>query len=179
MSRLSKLPLLLPSGVEIELMQLHIIVKGTKGELKNNIPKFITISQNLNKLYVTLTTTDKKTLPYLGLGYSIIKNMIEGVSKGFSKKLQMVGIGYKANYTNSTLTLNVGYSHPIKFLIPAEINLKIDNFTNITIDGIDKQLVGDLASKIRNIRSPEPYKGKGIRYTNEVIRYKAGKSGKK
>jgi large subunit ribosomal protein L6 len=105
--------------------------------------------------------------------------MIEGVSKGFSKKLQMVGIGYKANYTNSTLTLNVGYSHPIKFLIPAEINLKIDNFTNITIDGIDKQLVGDLASKIRNIRSPEPYKGKGIRYTNEVIRYKAGKSGKK
>lgn len=179
MSRLSKLPIILPKDVEININQSNVVTHGPKGVLSTPVPEFINISQNVNKLYFKLLIKNKKTFPYLGLIYSTIKNMIEGISQGFSKKLQMVGIGYKANFSNSILNLNVGYSHPIKFSIPTEINLKVDNFTNITIEGIDKQIVGDIASKIRNIRSPEPYKGKGIRYINETINYKAGKSGKK
>ncbi len=179
MSRLSKLPLILPSEVKVEIDKIVISIKGPKGSLTKTFPNCINILNESNKLHLELIDNLKNNIPYLGLTYSRIKNMIIGVSQGFCKKLQMVGIGYKANFENSILTLNVGYSHPIKLNIPHEINLKVDNYTNINIEGIDKELVGNIASQIRNIKIPEPYKGKGIRYINEIINYKAGKSGKK
>ncbi len=179
MSRLSKLPLILPSEVKVEIDKILISIKGPKGGLIKTLPKCINILNEANKLHVKLIDNLKSNIPYLGLTYSTIKNMIIGVSQGFCKKLQMVGIGYKANFDNNILTLNVGYSHPIKLNIPYGINLKVENSTNISIEGIDKELIGNTASQIRNIKIPEPYKGKGIRYINEIINYKAGKSGKK
>ncbi len=180
MLRLGKLPITIPSNVQIEINKPYVTVNGPLGQLTKILPSCVDFSQNLNILSVLLAKESKETLPFLGLTRTLIQNMINGVLHGFSKQLQMIGIGYKAVLENTnTLILYCGYSHTVELQIPLSLNLKIENFTLLTIFGIDKILVGQFAAQIRSIKSPEPYKGKGIRYVNELISFKTGKSVKK
>jgi large subunit ribosomal protein L6 len=179
MSRIGKLPISIPKNVNLTLSDNNLEVKGPHGILNQKIPEEITIEIENDTIKILKTEETRSARQKHGLIRSLIKNMVLGTTTKFQKKLQMIGVGYRAQVKGKELTLNVGYSHPVIFPIPEDIEIKVETNTNLTIAGANKENVGLLASKIRATRPPEPYKGKGIRYSNEIVLRKAGKSGKK
>jgi large subunit ribosomal protein L6 len=179
MSRLGKLPIELKDGVQARIEDNFIIVKGKKGELKQALSNLIKLEISEQEIKVSIDDlTDKKKRAFWGLYRSLIANMAEGVTNGFKKQMEVNGVGYKANVAGRILNLNVGYSHPVPFALPEGIDAVVEGKI-ITISGIDKQLVGETSAQIRKVRKPEPYKGKGIKYVDEIIRRKEGKSAAK
>jgi len=175
MSRVGKQKIDVPDGVSVKVQDGHILVNGPKGELKQFLPDFFKIKMQDNKLSFSVSNPDiKKQKAIWGTFARLIFNMMVGVTEGFEKKLELVGVGYRVNLTGDKLVLKVGFSHPVEFLLPKGVDAQIKQ-NIITISGIDKQLVGEIAAQIRRIKKPEPYKGKGIKYVDEVIRRKAGK----
>ena len=179
MSRIGKLPITLPNDVKIEVTGTHIKVTGSKGTLERNLRPEIAINVDSDKISCSPKGSSKQTMAYWGLTRTLINNMILGVHAGFTKKLAVEGVGYRANINGKILTLSVGYSNPVDFELPEGIAAAVDKDNSITIQGIDKELVGQTAARIRDIRKPEPYKGKGIRYIDEHIVRKVGKAGGK
>jgi len=177
MSRIGKLPIELPENVKCTWKDSRVTVEGPKGKLEKCITFSGEIEVKKDSVRLTSDESDIKKKALYGLARSLINSMVIGVTEGFSKTLKIVGVGYKAQKQKKTLLLNVGFSHTINFLIPEDIKLDVPDMTTIIISGIDKQLVGQVAADIRKFRPPEPYKGKGIIYSNEVIRRKAGKAG--
>jgi large subunit ribosomal protein L6 len=156
-----------------------VTIKGARGSLTQEIPVDITIEQEDGQLILSRPSDNKQHRAFHGLSRALVANMVEGVTNGFEKKLELVGVGYRAQMQGSKLVINIGFSHPVEIDAPAGIEFEVPAATKITVRGIDKQLVGNTAAHIRAIRKPEPYKGKGIKYENETIRRKAGKSGAK
>ena len=179
MSRIGKSPISIPDKVQVSINGDAITAKGPKGELNFVKSNIINIEQDGNSIIVKRFSEDKKSKSLHGLTRSIVNNMVTGVSTGFKKVLQIEGVGFKAEMKGKRLFLNLGYSHPIVVLPPDGINFATPNATTVEIEGFDKQLLGEVAFKIRDLRKPEPYKGKGIRYQGEYIRRKAGKSASK
>lgn len=179
MSRLGKLPINLPAGVSSKIEQNFILVKGPKGELKVLVNPIIEIKEEDGALIIKPKDMEAKNASAMwGLIWSLVRNAVIGVSEGFLIKLEINGVGYKANVNGSKLNMSLGFSHPIEFPLPAGITAVVEG-NAISLSGIDKQLVGEMAAQIRKIRKPEPYKGKGVKYSNEIIRRKAGKSATK
>ncbi len=176
MSRIGRKPIQVPSGVSVTINGNEIKIKGPKGELGISYHPNISVSFNDNIIEVTRPDDLKENRALHGLTRALIQNMIKGVTEEYKKILDIVGVGYKAELKGNNLLLSIGYSHPIYFIPPAGIKLETPTPTQIIVSGIDKQLVGQVASKIRSFRKPEPYKGKGIKYSTEVIRRKAGKT---
>ncbi len=175
MSRIGRKPIQIPEKVEVKIEGDLILIKGPKGELKNKLPAGVTVEKNGQELIVKVKDeTDKKYRSLWGTWRQLINNMLVGVTQGFEKKLEINGIGFRAEVRGKELVLNVGYSHPVNYAIPQGLEIKVDKNT-IIVTGFDKQLVGETAAQIRQIKKPEPYKGKGIRYFDEVVRRKAGK----
>jgi large subunit ribosomal protein L6 len=179
MSRIGKNPIAVPSGVTITLDGNKITVKGPKGELSRTIPADMMISQESGTVTVNRPSDDPKHKALHGLSRTLIANMVEGVTKGFSKQLDIVGVGYKAETRPYGLQLALGFSHPVEYKAPKGITLKAPQPTQILIEGANKEVVGQVAAELRSLRPPEPYKGKGIKYAGEQIRRKAGKAGGK
>lgn len=180
MSRIGMKPIDIPSGVSVEIDDKnHVTVKGPKGTLEETMDKSITITEENNVIKVERHSEDKKHRALHGLTRTLIHNMVLGVTDGFSKKLEIVGVGYRAAKKGDTLLLTLGYSHPIEMKDPEGITTEVPNQLEIWVKGADKQQVGNYAAKIRSWREPEPYKGKGIKYAGEHIRRKEGKTGKK
>lgn len=176
MSRIGKNPIIIPAGVQVTLDALEIKVKGPKGELAQALHRQVKVEQQEQSLMVTVKNPeDKKQRALWGLYRSLIQNMVVGVNEGYKKELEINGVGFKAEVRGNVLVLNVGYSHPVDFSIPAGIKIEV-NKNVITVTGIDKQFVGEIAANIRKIRKPEPYNGKGIKYLDEVIKRKVGKT---
>jgi large subunit ribosomal protein L6 len=178
-SRIGRKPISLPPGVEIKIENNIITVKGPKGVLSQSIPEDITIEREESELLVKRPSDAKRHRAMHGLARALVANMVTGVTSGFEKKLEMVGVGYRAQMQGSKLVINIGFSNPVEVEPPQGIEFEVPAVTKITVKGIDKQLVGNTAADIRAIRKPEPYKGKGLRYENEVVRRKAGKTGAK
>ncbi len=178
MSRIGKKEIKLPAGIHTIINNNNISIKGPKGELNYQYSDLIEIIQIDNIIKLQKKENTKKAQEIHGLSRSIINNMVIGVSKGFEKKLTIEGVGYRSQLEGNNLILNLGYSHPIKIEPPKNISISIKDSTNISITGINKQVVGEIAAKIRSMRPPEPYKGKGIRYIDEIVRKKVGKAGK-
>lgn len=177
MSRIGKLPVQIPEKVNVNLEKDNLlIVKGPKGELQKNFSDKMEIIVEDSRIVVNRKNEDKFSRSLHGLTRSLIANMVEGVSNGFLKKLEIVGVGYKAEMKGKKLILNIGYSHAIVVGFPDNIAINVPTPTEIQVSGIDKELVGLVAAKIRSFRKPEPYKGKGIKYFGEIIRRKAGKT---
>lgn len=174
MSRVGKKPIKIPEGVEVKIEGQNLIIKGPKGTLYIKVRPEIKVEKKENSILLSPQVETKKTKAFWGLFRSLIFNMIEGVTKGFEKKLEIVGLGYKARVESDYLILEVGFSHPVKIKAPEGIKFTVEKNT-VTVSGIDKQLVGQTAAKIRDVKPPEPYKGTGIRYLGEKIRKKAGK----
>ena len=168
---------MIPSGVKIEISGPDVTVTGPKGILKQTIVPGIKAELNENELSVTTEHQSRRSRSFQGLTRSLLANMVQGVSEGIKKVLEINGLGYKAELDGNTVVLNLGYSHPIRFELPEGITASIEKNTIVTISGIDKQKIGQVAANIRALRKPEPYKGKGIRYAGEKIRRKAGKAG--
>ena len=179
MSRIGKQPIHLPEKVSVILDGLSVTVKGPKGELKRTLPEGVSISQVENTIVISPTSEKRKSRERHGLCRSLVSNMVEGVSNGYTRKLEIVGVGSRAQVKGKTLVVSAGYSHTVEVVPPSGIAFTVENNTNVTVSGADKELVGNEAAKIRAIRPPEPYKGKGIKYQGERILRKAGKSGKK
>ena len=179
MSRIGKKPITVPEKVDITLDGLFITVKGPKGELSRTLPQGVSLSQSDGLITVSADSDKRKCRERHGLSRTLVANMIEGVSNGYSKQLEIVGVGSRAQVKGKKLIVSAGYSHPVEVVPPEGITFKVESNTNVFISGIDKELVGNEAAKIRAIRPPEPYKGKGIKYAGEHIVRKAGKSGKK
>ena len=180
MSRIGKLPVTILNGVTITVGEDNTVtVKGPKGQLSEHISKEMLIEQENGVLHVKRPSDEKRHRSLHGLSRTLINNMVVGVTKGFSKNLDIVGVGYRAQKQGNKLVLNVGYSHPVEFIEPAGITFEVPAPTKIVVNGIDKQLVGQIAANIRAVREPEPYKGKGIKYDTEVVLRKEGKTGKK
>jgi len=178
-SRIGRKPITRPDNVKVTMNDDIIIVEGPKGVLTQKIPQDISIEINDSELLVTRPSDAKNHRSLHGLTRALVANMVDGVSKGFEKKLELVGVGYRAQLQGSKLVINIGFSHPVEVEPPQGIEFEVPAATKITIKGIDKQLVGNTAAHIRDIRKPEPYKGKGIKYEGEIIRRKAGKAGGK
>ena len=178
MSRYGKTPISLPSGVELKKTANKITVKGSKGELEIDVKNGVNVAVEEEKILITLDEKMKLPKSMHGLYRSLINNMIHGVSKGFEKKLSLVGVGYRAAVAGNKLDLQLGFSHPTSVEIPKEVEIKVEKSTTIIISGADKQIVGQFAASVRAIRPPEPYKGKGVRYADEYVRKKAGKAAK-
>lgn len=176
MSRIGRKPIQVPSGVSVTINGNEIKIKGPKGELGISYHQNMSVSFKDNVIEVTRPDDLKENRALHGLTRALIQNMIKGVTEEYKKILDIVGVGYKAELKGNNLLLSIGYSHPIYFIPPAGIKLETPTPTQIIVSGIDKQLVGQVASKIRSFRKPEPYKGKGIKYSTEVIRRKAGKT---
>jgi large subunit ribosomal protein L6 len=177
MSRIGKMPIIIPKGVEIKINGNTVIVKGPKGELKQDVHPSIKVEIDEGKVIVNRGDDQKQSKAYHGLYRSLINNMIEGVSKGFKITLKINGVGYKAEKNGNTMVLSLGYSHPINYEMPNGISFTLDKpGTTIDLEGIDKQLIGQVASKIRGFRKPEPYKGKGVKYADEILIRKEGKT---
>ncbi len=174
MSRIGKKPIEIPSGVEVKIEDHKVVVKGPKGELSLNLRPEVKVEVEDNVLKVKPNLETKKTKAFWGLTRTLIANMIEGVTKGFEKKLEVVGVGYRAELKEGKLVLEVGFSHPVIVEPPEGISFQVEKNV-ITVSGIDKQAVGNIAAKIRKIRKPDPYKGKGIRYLGEEVKLKPGK----
>lgn len=181
MSRIGKVPITIPAGVQVSLANRTIKVKGAKGELSYAYSPLVEVSQEGDKIVVKRNGDDKEPRAFHGLTRALINNMVQGVSKGFEKRLQLVGVGFRAQVSGKKLTLNVGFSHPIEFMIPDGVKVEMDKEDKniLVVTGIDRQLVGEAAAQIRKFRTPEPYKGKGIRYVDEYVRRKAGKAAAK
>ena len=179
MSRIGRKVIAIPAGVTVSVNEENLVtVKGPKGTLTANIHKNITVTVDGASVSVARLDDERENRSLHGLSRTLIANMVEGVTKGYSKTLEMVGVGYKAAKSGKTLTLNLGHSHPILFEEKDGITFDVPNSTTIVVNGIDKQLVGQIAAQIREKRPPEPYLGKGVKYVGEHIRRKAGKTGK-
>src|SRR5579884_134458 len=178
MSRIGKLPVAVPNGVNINIEGDEVAVKGPKGELRQRILQHVSVKLQDGSVVVERKGDAKEHRAAHGLTRTLVNNMIEGVSKGFRKSLEIQGVGYRAAKSGEKVNLTLGYSHPVSYDPPKGITLSVEGTNKIHIDGIDKQQVGQVAAEIRNLRAPEPYKGKGIRYEGEVIRKKLGKAGK-
>lgn len=174
MSRVGKKPITIPQGVEVKIDGQKIIAKGPKGELEREVRPEISIEKKEKKIILSPKIVSKQTGAFWGLSRSLLANMVKGVQEGYEKKLELRGVGYKANLEGENLILEVGFSHPVKIICPRGIKFTVER-NIIVVSGIDKELVGNTAAKIRKVRKPEPYKGKGIRYMGEIVRRKAGK----
>lgn len=179
MSRIGKLPIKIPVNVDISWKESELIVKGKFGILQNNIPEVLQINKNDDNLIVSLKDKTRTNSALHGLYRTLVNNMILGVSEQFKITLNLKGVGYRASVQEKSLILNLGYSHPVKIDIPSDISVEITQNTTLNLKGCDKEKLGLFASQIRSWRLPEPYKGKGIIYEGEIVRRKAGKSGKK
>lgn len=177
MSRIGKLPIAIPDGVQVSVDDRTVRVKGPKGELSHRVPAQISAALEDGHLVVDRRNESRQSRALHGLNRSLIANMVEGVVSGFDKTLDIIGVGYRAELKGRNLTLSLGYSHPVIFQAPPDVDLEVTGGTRITVRGIDKQLVGQVAAVIRSFKKPEPYKGKGIRYEDEQVRRKAGKTG--
>ena len=175
MSRVGKKPIDLPNGTEVSIVENGITIKGQKGELKAIFPESVKLEKEEDTVKVVPLNESKNAKACWGMARTIINNMITGVSKGFSRVLEINGVGYRASIEGEILTLQLGYSHDIKLAIPDDLEVKCSKPTEILVSGIDKQKVGQFASEIRKLRKPEPYKGKGIKYQEEFVRRKEGK----
>ena len=179
MSRIGKLPIAVPAGVTVTIADDNTVtVKGPKGELSQKVNKDMTVRMEDGHILVERPSDAKQHRAMHGLYRSLIHNMVEGVTNGFSKTLELVGVGYRASAENNTLTINIGYSHPVIMKAPDHVTYETPNANTIVVKGIDKQQVGALAADIREVRKPEPYHGKGIRYHGEYVPHKEGKAGK-
>lgn len=180
MSRIGKAPVAVPKGVTVTLQDGNVIsVKGPKGELTRSLPAAMAVAQENGQVTVTRPSDEDQHKALHGLTRTLIANMVEGVTKGFSKQLELVGVGYKAEVRAYGLQLALGYSHPIEYRAPQGIKLTAPAPTQIVVEGANKEVVGQVAAEIRSLRPPEPYKGKGVKYVGEQIRRKAGKAGGK
>jgi len=179
MSRIGKKPITIPSGVDVALKGEKVSVKGPKGNLDITVPGGVDVNVQADVVTVAIQEGYKNGDAMQGLTRTLIANMVDGVTKGFERILEINGVGYRAEVKGTTLALALGYSHPIEYPLPAGITAEVEKQTKITLRGIDKQLLGATAAKIRSFRAPEPYKGKGIKYAEERILRKAGKAGKK
>ena len=179
MSRIGKRPIPIPDKVTVSISGSTVTVKGPKGELSRTLTPQVLIAQEDNTVVVTRADESRLARQQHGLSRTLIANMVDGVSKGFEKRLEIQGVGYRAAVQGKNLTLNVGYSNPVVIEPPEGIKVAVEANTNVIVTGIDKEIVGNIAAKIRAVRPPEPYKGKGIRYSGEYVRRKVGKAGKK
>ena len=178
MSRIGKQPIELPSGVNVAISPGRVQVNGPLGELSQNVPARMQIDQDDGTLVVKRPTERGDDRALHGLTRSLVANMVEGVTKGFEKRLELQGVGYRVALRGTDLELNVGFSHPVVIKPPQGISFEVPDATTVLVKGIDKQQVGEIAAQVRKVRPPEPYKGKGIRYEGEVVRRKAGKAAK-
>lgn len=179
MSRIGRMPVVVPKGVDVEVKGSSIRVKGPKGELQHTFPADMMVSYSEGQILVQRPTDENRHRALHGMTRALIQNMVTGVSAGFERVLEVNGVGYRAEMEGDTLVLYVGYSHPVRMDPPAGITFEVDpKVRQIKVKGFDKQFVGQVAANIRKVRPPEPYKGKGIRYIDETIRRKAGKAGK-
>lgn len=176
MSRIGRLPIAVPDGVKVNLQDRAIEVAGPKGKLRAEVPEPIQVKLDGQRLLVTRESNERQVRALHGLTRKLLANMVQGVSQGFSRVLEISGVGYRAEVKERALTLTLGFSHPVHFPLPEGITATVDRQTVITLYGADRQLLGETAARIRALRPPEPYKGKGIKYQNEVIRRKAGKA---
>ena len=174
MSRIGRKPIEIPQNVEVKIEGQKVIIKGSKGELAFSLPAVIKIETKENKIFLSPLENSKKSSALWGTARSILFNNIKGVTEGYEKKLEIEGVGYRAQVEGENLVLYVGFTHPVKIKVPEGIKFSVDKNV-VTVSGIDKQLVSQLAAKIRKIKKPDPYKGKGIRYFGEIIKKKAGK----
>ena len=179
MSRIGKRPITIPSKVTVDINGSHVAVKGPKGELARVLPDAVTVEKEGETVLVKRKDESRSSRQLHGLSRTLVANMVDGVSQGFQKRLEIQGVGYRAQVQGRNLVLSMGFSHPVQIEPPAGIQLEVQNNTNVIVSGFDKELVGNIAAKIRDVRPPEPYKGKGIRYAGEAVRRKAGKAGKK
>ena len=178
MSRIGRLPIAVPSTVDVTIDGRHVTVTGPKGTLSRSLHPDISVNRDENDLVVTRPTEQKTHKQLHGLTRTLVNNMVVGVTDGYRKGLEITGVGYRATLNGRKLTLNLGYSHPIEIDPPEGIIFEVETPTRLAVVGIDKELVGQIAAKVRSTRKPEPYKGKGVRYAGEQIRRKAGKAGK-
>ena len=178
MSRIGRLPIAIPAGVDVTIDGRTVTVKGPKGELSRELHPDIAVSREDGSIVVTRPTEQKVHKQLHGLTRTLVNNMVVGVTDGYRKGLEITGVGYRATKNGEKLTLNLGYSHPIEIDPPKGISFEVENPTRLAVVGIDKELVGQVAAQVRATRKPEPYKGKGVRYSGEYIRRKAGKAGK-
>jgi large subunit ribosomal protein L6 len=179
MSRIGRMPIQVPSDVQVTIRGSEVTVKGPKGELTRTFHRDISVRLEDNELTVARPTDHRLHRSLHGLTRALLANMVQGVHEGFRKELEIQGVGYRAQSEGDNLVLSVGYSHPVQIAPPPGITLSVDkSYRNITVEGVDKELVGRVAAEIRAVRKPEPYKGKGIRYVGEYVRRKAGKAGK-
>ncbi|MGQ9870936.1 50S ribosomal protein L6 [Leptodesmis sp.] len=179
MSRIGKRPISIPNKVTVSIDGQAVAVKGPKGELSRVLPAEVEVVQEGETILVKRRDDSRVARQRHGLSRTLVANMVEGVSQGFQRRLEIIGVGYRAQVQGKNLILNVGYSHPIQIEPPDGIQMAVENNTNVIVSGIDKEIVGNTAARIRAVRPPEPYKGKGIRYAGEVVKRKAGKAGKK
>ena len=177
MSRIGRRPVVVPNGVSVRLDGIKVTVKGPKGELQRELHREMSVSLQDNQLTVTRPSDDERHRSLHGLTRTLLQNMVDGVSSGFSKSLEIRGVGYKAEPRPTGVRLIVGYSHPVDYVAPPGITISVEGTSVLKIEGVDKELVGQVAADLRRVRSPEPYKGKGIRYVGENVRTKAGKTG--
>jgi large subunit ribosomal protein L6 len=177
MSRIGKRPIPVLDGVQVHYNNRDFTAKGPKGEIKMNIHKDVDLELNDGIIQLTPSAT-KGITPMLGTTWALVQNMLKGVSAGYVKELNLVGVGYRASTSSNTLEMNLGYSHPIKYQIPKGVSAKVNANTNIVLESADKQLLGQVCAEIRKYRPPEPYKGKGILFKDEKLKRKAGKAGK-
>jgi large subunit ribosomal protein L6 len=179
MSRIGRKPVTVPKGVTLQVQGNTVAVKGPRGELSRSLHPEMQIALSNDQFTVARPSEDKRHKALHGLTRTLVQNMVDGVSKGFSKSLEIQGVGYKAEAKPYGVNLIVGYSHPVKYEAPKGIKITVDNNTMVKVEGADKELVGQVAAELRSVRPPEPYKGKGIRYVGEQVRRKAGKTGAK
>jgi large subunit ribosomal protein L6 len=180
MSRIGKKPVDIPAGVDVKLQDNSITIKGPKGQLAWNLPPETPVSVKENRIVVERADDTKKVRALHGLTRSLISNMVEGVTKGYQRVLDIVGVGYRAQVQGSKIVLSLGYSHPVEFQLPEGISATVDQKqTQITLAGIDKQKIGQIAANLNALRKPDAYKGKGIRYSGQRLKLKVGKTGKK
>ena len=179
MSRIGKAPISVPDKVSVSLNGLAVTVKGPKGELSRTLPDGVSIAQDGNTIVVSPTSSHRRSRERHGLCRTLVANMVEGVNQGFTRKLEIIGVGYRAAVQGKKLVVSAGYSHQVEMDPPAGITFAVDGNTTVLVSGADKEIVGNEAAKVRAIRPPEPYKGKGIKYEGEKILRKAGKTGKK
>ncbi len=178
MSRIGKKPVTLPKGVKVTVNGAEAVVEGTKGKLTCPIPAGITLDVQADSITLTRANDEAQNRAFHGLTRALLQNAVTGVNEGWKKELDIVGVGYKAAMEGSKLRLDLGYSHPIFFDAPAGIAIAVEKNTHVVVTGHDRQQVGQVAAEIRAFRKPEPYKGKGVKYSDEVVRRKAGKTGK-
>ena len=179
MSRIGRKPITLPKGVEVKIEDTDVMIKGAKGSLRFGVLPQISVEMKEGQIHVHRANDEKRNRAAHGMTRAILNNMVTGVSQGFERVLEIIGVGYRAQIQGKNLVMSLGFSHPVEVAPPAGIELAVDGPTKIIIRGIDKQLVGQVAANIRGYRPPEPYKGKGIRYADEFVIRKAGKAGGK